>query len=88
MMALWATVSASPLFRKTVVILSLVAAVLLTLAGFRRKAERTGRLIEREVHRAEAEKTRQRVEEVKKRMEEVPRPDRTDVVDKLRGGNF
>lgn len=75
-------------FRKLSVILGLLLAVLLALAGMRRKAVEQGKLIERETHRVEAEKTRARVEEVKKQMEAVPRPDRSDVVDKLRGGNF
>lgn len=75
-------------FRKVAVVLGLIAAVLFALAGFRRRAERTGRLIEREVHRAEVEKANRRVEEVKRTMEEVPRPSRPDVVDKLRGGKF
>lgn len=75
-------------FRKVVVVLSLLAAVLLALAGFRRKAEQTGRLIEREVHRVEVEKANRRVEEVKRTMEAVPRPDKPDVVGKLRSGKF
>lgn len=74
--------------RKLIVILGLLAAVLLALAGFRRKAEQTGRLIEREVHRVEVEKTRKRVEEVRRKIESVPRPDDSDVDSRLSGGTF
>lgn len=86
--ALWTSISASPLFRNVVVIGGIVLAVLLALAGFRRKSEQTGRLVEREAHRAEAKKAEKRVEEIKKQMSDVARPDRTNVGDRLRNGDF
>lgn len=88
MMAVVGWLTGQEWFRKVVVVLGLLVAVLLALAGFRRKAEQTGRLIEREVHRAEVEKVNRRVEEVRKQMEDVPRPSRPDVVGKLRDGKF
>ena len=78
----------SSLFRKAVVVGGIILAVLLALAGFRRKAEKAGRLIEREERRVEVAKANARVEEVRKKMDEVPRPSRPDVVDKLRSGKF
>jgi len=88
MMAIIGWLMGQEWFRKIVVILGLLSAVLLALANFRRKAEQTGRLIEREAHRVEADKTRKRVEEVKKKIDAVPRPDSNDVRDRLRDGTF
>lgn len=76
-----ASLLASPLVRNTMIVLGLIAVILLALAGFRRKAEQTGRLIERE-------QTRAKVEKVKKRMEAVPRPSDDDVSSKLRNHRF
>ena len=88
MSAIFAAIGASPLFRKAVVILGLVLAVLLALAGFRRSAERRGRLIERETNRVEREKANKRIEEVKRKMGDVPRPDDSTVRDRLSDGTF
>lgn len=84
----WAWIAGQEWFRKVVVLLGLVLAALLALAGVRRQGERAGRLVEREVHRAEARKTEKRVEQVKKKMEDVPRPGRSDAAGRLRKGDF
>lgn len=88
MMAIVAWLTGQAWFRKVAVVLGLILAVLLALAGIRRSAEKTGRLIEREAHRVEKEKTRERVEEVKKQIDAVPRPSDSDVNDRLRDGTF
>lgn len=85
---LWATLSASPLFRKIVVVAGIMLAVLLAIAGIRRSGEKTGRLIEREANRVAGEKHEKRVEEVKKQIDAVARPDDSDVTNRLRKGNF
>lgn len=87
-MAIIAWLTGQEWFRKAVVILGLLLAVLMALAGMRRKAEQTGRLIEREVHRVEVERTRKRVEEVKRNMDAVPRPSTSDVSNRMRDGTF
>lgn len=68
-------------FRKVVVVLGLVVAVLFALAGMRRKAEQTGKLIEREHQREEIRKA-------EKRMDEVVRPSSSDVRRRVRDGTF
>jgi hypothetical protein len=88
MTAIWAALSASPLFRKIVVVLGLVLAVLLALAGVRRSAEKAGRLVEREAHRAEAIKAERRVREVERQMDAVPRPTVDDAAKRLSDGTF
>jgi hypothetical protein len=88
LVGLWSSISANPLFRKIVVVLGLVLAVLFALAGFRRSAEKAGRLAEREKVREEAKKTDERVKVVEKKMAEVPRPSTGGTVDRLRGGTF
>jgi multisubunit Na+/H+ antiporter MnhE subunit len=68
-------------FRKLVVVLGLVLAVLLALAGFRRRSEKAGRLIEREHAREEIKKA-----EV--RMDKVERATVDELDDRLRDGTF
>ena len=81
MMAVFAWLTGHPLFRKVALVLGLMLAVLLALAGFRRKAEAAGRLIERERNREEIRKA-------EKRMESVVRPDSSDLDRRLRDGTF
>jgi hypothetical protein len=88
MTAIWAALSASPIFRKIVVVLGLVLAVLLALAGVRRSAEKAGRLVEREAHRAEQVRKEKRVREVERQMDAVPRPTVGDAAERLRRGDF
>ena len=75
-------------FRKLVTILGLLLAVLLAIAGVRKQGEKAGRLIEREANRIEKIKVEKRVKEVEKAMEAVPRGDRSELAERLRGGEF
>ena len=58
-----------------------ILAFLLMLAGARRQGERVGQAKEQLRSKVHAEK-------VKEKIDAVPRPERSDVVDKLRDGKF
>lgn len=68
-------------FRKAVVIGAAVLAAVLFILGQRKAGERVGQMKEK-LKNATA------VEKAKERMEAVPRPDKPDVVTKLRDGKF
>lgn len=58
-----------------------ILAFLLLLAGARKQGEKVGRVKEQLRSKVHAEK-------VKEKLDAVPRPERSDVLDKLRDGKF
>ena len=68
-------------FRWAAIAGAAVLAFLLMLAGARKQGEKLGKVKEQLRSKDVAEK-------VKQRIDEVPRPDKPDVVDKLRDGKF
>lgn len=68
-------------FRTAAVVSVAIFAGLLYFFGAMRKAERLGALKERL-------KSKDAATKVEAKMDAVPRPDKPDVVDKLRGGKF
>lgn len=81
MMGIIAWVTGQEWFRKAVVVLGLMFAVLLALAGMKRKAYREGRKVERENQRMEVKKAEDR-------MDAVIRPSFSDLDKRLQDGTF
>lgn len=72
---------AQPWFRKAAVIAAVALAAVLFVLGQRKAGERVGAL-KTKLENADA------AAKVKAKMDAVPRPDKPDVVDRLRNGSF
>lgn len=78
-MVLWATLQ--KYVNYALIAGAAILAFLLILAGARKQGERIGRTKEQLRSKINAEK-------IKEKLDAVPRPERSDVVDKLRDGKF
>lgn len=81
MTAVFAWLSSNPIVRNIIIVLALVLSVILALFGFKKSAEKTGRLVEREANRVAADKA-------VKKMEKVEKLDRAGASKRLRDGTF